>query len=35
MDRLMRATMSGTTARKLGITDPNYNAPEALDDGVD
>ena len=34
MDRLMRAMFAGMAARKLGLTDPNYLAPEALDHGV-
>ena len=34
MDRLIRSVLAGIAARKLGITDPNYLAPEALDHGV-
>jgi arginase family enzyme len=35
MDRLIRATLAGIAARKKGITDPNYLAPEALSHGVE
>jgi len=34
MDRLMRSMFAGMAARKLGLRDPNYLAPEALDHGV-
>lgn len=34
MDRLIRSTLAGIAARKIGITDPNYLAPEAVDHGV-
>lgn len=35
MDRMIRALLAGIAARKKGITDPNYIAPEVLDHGVD
>ncbi len=31
VNRLMRATLAGMAGRKLGITDPDYIAPEMLD----
>ena len=30
VNRMMRAFLAGTAARKLGITDPDYIAPESL-----
>ena len=33
MDRLMRAFLAGKAARKMGITDPHYVAPEMLNHG--
>ena len=30
INRLMRACLAGIAARKTGITDPKYNAPETL-----
>jgi len=30
VNRMMRAFIAGTAARKLGITDPDYIAPESL-----
>ena len=30
INRMMRAFLAGTAARKLGITDPDYVAPESL-----
>lgn len=34
MDRLIRALLAGIAGRKVGLTDPNYVAPEALNHGV-
>jgi agmatinase len=33
VDRLMRAFIAGLAAKKRGVTDPFYYAPEAIDDG--
>ena len=35
MDRMIRAFLGGVAGRRVGITDPNYIAPEALDHGLD